>query len=81
MQLTAARLKFEIAKRNETVSSLAEKLGCRRQELSFVINGAPGRHYPDLRRRLARFLSLPTTSKLLYYASKRQPQQQMKEAA
>lgn len=55
--MTPLDIKYEIAKKGETIASLAARFGCTRKELSFCINRT--RRYPALRRRLARFLGRP----------------------
>ena len=52
--MTALDIKYEIAKRGDTIKGLAARWGCSRKELSFCINR--NRRYPTLRKRLARYL-------------------------
>lgn len=73
MRANSARIKFEILRREETVASVARKLGCRREELSMVIHGI--RHYPEIRAALAKFLSLSPGTRLLAYTPKQRVRQ------
>ncbi|HMV46552.1 MAG TPA: hypothetical protein PLD20_00860 [Blastocatellia bacterium] len=79
MRANSARIKFEIWKREETVASLARKIGCRREELSMVIHGI--RHYPEIRRALAKQLGLAANNKLLAYTAKSANRQAARKAA
>jgi transcriptional regulator with XRE-family HTH domain len=49
-------IKILLLRRGLTITALADKLGCRRQELSYTIHG--NRVYPSLRKRLAAELGI-----------------------
>ena len=49
--MTRKEIKIILLQKDLTVTSLAEELGVRRQELSMCIHGA--REYPEIRKKLA----------------------------
>jgi lambda repressor-like predicted transcriptional regulator len=51
------QIKILIMQRGSSITVLAERWGCRVQELSMCIN--KHRRYPKLRKKLARFLGKP----------------------
>lgn len=59
MQLTPIEIKIEIMKRGDTVAGLARKWGVWPGYVTYVINGTPGRDLPEVRKKLARYLSVP----------------------
>ena len=51
-------IKIKLLRRGISISELARKFGCRRQELSMCIRQVPGRIYPEIRRQLATELGM-----------------------
>lgn len=56
--MTTTEIKVILLQRGLQIKDLAEEFGCRRQELSMCIRQAPGRIYPELRKKLAKKLNM-----------------------
>lgn len=62
MKLTSTEIKIELLKRGITSSDLARKWEIPKENLSRVINRTPGFVFPEIRKRLARFLKVPVSA-------------------
>ena len=61
MALTPIEIKTELMKRGVSMTELAKRWGTTREIVSRVIHRYGGYAYPDIRRRLARYLAVPVS--------------------
>jgi transcriptional regulator with XRE-family HTH domain len=59
MHASTKTIKILLLKKGVSIEELAQRFGCKRQELSMLINRAPYREYPELQKKLAKFLGVP----------------------